>query len=362
MEEACYEDPAQFAEVCGLIYVSDEEPGIRRRRCGRGFTFLHPNGQIVKDRRTLERIRLLVIPPAWDEVWICPLDQGHLQATGRDDQGRKQYLYHTRWVHLRNEGKYGRLLDFGRALPKLRRQIRAHLNLSALSREKVLAAVVGLLDSTFIRIGNLQYSQQNNAFGLTTLRDRHVKIEGEQVRFEFQGKSGVQQTVSLANRQLARIVRECREVPGYRLFQYYDEAGERQAIESHDVNNYLREITRCGFTAKDFRTWGGSVTALQELQHREVPDSEAALNKELIEVIDAVAERLGNTRAVCRQYYIHPSLFTAYRERWFPEMHRRTAGRRRKVASSHELSLEEQTLMRIMRRYHCEQITTAVEA
>ena len=362
IDRACYEDPAQFAEQCGLIYVSDEEPGIRRRRRGRGFTYLYPDGRVVKDRHALERIRLLVIPPAWEDVWICPVDDGHLQATGRDDKGRKQYLYHPRWVHLRNEGKFGRLLHFGRALPTLRSQVHEHLTLSSLSREKVLATVVRLLDKTFIRIGNMQYYQQNNAFGLTTLRDRHVTIEGERIRFEFQGKSGVQRTVSLANRQLARIVRQCREVPGYRLFQYYDEAGRRQPIESHDVNNYLREITRRDFTAKDFRTWGGSVTALQELQHREVPSSETAINRQLVEIIDAVAERLGNTRAVCRQYYIHPSLFTAYRQRWLSDVCNHTVSRQNKADSPHALSPEEQALMRVMRRYHRQQIEEAIEA
>ena len=348
-ENGCFEDPEQFAAECGLTYVSDETRGITRQRRGRGFSYRGPSGKPLRDRAALERIRALVIPPAWQDVWICPLGAGHLQATGRDDLGRKQYLYHARWIHLRNQGKFSRMLDFGRALPTIRSGVHEHLQLDNLSREKVLGTVVRLLDTTFIRVGNLQYSRQNGAFGLTTLRDRHVEIQGAKIRFEFQGKSGVQHTVNVKNRQLARIVAECREVPGYQLFQYYDAAGTRQAIGSNDVNDYLRELTSKDFTAKDFRTWGGSVIALVELKQRELPDSETAINKQLVEVVDCVAERLGNTRAVCRQYYIHPSLFAAYEEGWLSQVVQKH--RPSKDGASHALDPNEQLLMKVMRRH-----------
>lgn len=345
-----FHDPERFAAACGLVYVSDQTPGIGRRRRGRGFSYFDPAGERVRDEHLLERVRALAIPPAWEDVWICPLEWGHLQATGRDDEGRKQYLYHARWIHLRGEGKFFRMIDFGRRLPDLRRQVHADLGERRLSREKVLATVAGVLDETFIRVGNLEYSRQHQNFGLTTLRDRHVEIAGARVTFEFQGKSGVRRTVNLRNRRLARIIRECREVPGYRLFQYFDESGRRRAVESSDVNEYLRRLTGENFTAKDFRTWGGSVAAVEHLQHREPPATKTALNKELVEVADRVAERLGNTRAVCRRYYIHPSVFAAYEEGWLADLRAKTPARESN-GDRFALTAEERLFMKVMRRH-----------
>jgi DNA topoisomerase-1 len=347
-----FHDPEQFAAECGLVYVSDETPGIGRRR-GRGFSYFDPEGRRVEDSRLLERVRALAIPPAWEDVWICPLEVGHLQATGRDSEGRKQYLYHARWIHLRGEGKFFRMMDFGRRLPGLRRQVHAHLGKRRLSREKVLATVASVLDETFIRVGNLEYSRRHQNFGLTTLRDRHVEIEGTRVTFEFQGKSGVRRTVNLRNRRLARIIRECREVPGYRLFQYFDEAGERRAVESSDVNEYLRRLAGENFTAKDFRTWGGSVAAVEFLRHRERAETKTALDKTLVEAADRVAERLGNTRAVCRRYYIHPSVFAAYEQGWLGELDGKPFSRESN-GDRFALSAEEQLFMKVMRRHRKE--------
>jgi DNA topoisomerase-1 len=353
MNAETFHDPARFAAECGLVYVSDETPGVGRRRRGRGFSYYDSAGRRVQDARLLERIRFLAIPPAWEDVWICSLELGHLQATGRDGEGRKHYLYHARWIHLRNEGQFFRMIDFGRRLPDLRRQVHAHLGERRLSREKVLATVAGVLDETFIRVGNLEYSRQHQNFGLTTLRDRHVEIKGARVTFEFQGKSGVRRTVNLRNRRLARIIRECREVPGYRLFQYFDESGERRAVESRDVNEYLRQFTGEDFTAKDFRTWGGSVAAVEHLQHRERPETKKALDKALVDAADCVAQRLGNTRAVCRRYYIHPSVFVAYERGWLAELVGKHSSRESN-GDRFALTAEERLLMKIMRRHRKE--------
>lgn len=305
-------DPQEAAEAANLVYVSDEEPGIRRRRAGKGFQYLDPEGKPIKDKATLERIRSLAIPPAYTDVWICPLEDGHIQATGRDARGRKQYRYHPRWAEVRDQTKFHRMSLFGEALPGIRERIAADMGQRGLPREKVLATVVQLLGTTFIRIGNPEYVKANDSFGLTTLLDDHVEIEGGEVRFEFRGKSGKEHAVSLKDKRLARIVKQCQDVPGQRLFQYIDEEGISHPITSSDVNGYIREIGGAEFTAKDFRTWGGTTLAILAFAELGPCDDAAALKKNTVQMIKSVAEQLGNTQAVCRRYYVHPAIAEAY--------------------------------------------------
>jgi DNA topoisomerase-1 len=305
-------DPAQAAEVVGLRYVRDDTPGIRRVRRGKGFAYVRPDGRPVHDEATLKRIRALVIPPAWTDVWICPDANGHLQATGRDDRGRKQHRYHPRFRAVRDETKYGRMLAFAGALPHLRARVEKDMARRGLPREKVLAKVVRLLETTLIRVGNDDYARHNHSYGLTTFEDRHAKIDGPELRFEFRGKSGVRHAVELHDRRLARIVKECQDLPGQELFQYVDETGKRHDVTSGDVNAYLREISGEDFTAKDFRTWAGTVLAARALREFEAFDSKAQAKRNLVKAVEAVARRLGNTRAVCRKCYVHPVVFDAY--------------------------------------------------
>jgi DNA topoisomerase-1 len=309
---AVFVDPVESAKAAGLRYVSDDEPGIRRKKRGKGFAFLGPDGKPVKDEKTLERIRKLAIPPAWTDVWICPRANGHLQATGRDAKGRKQYRYHADWRNVRDETKFGRMIAFGEALPKIRERIESDMSLRGLTREKVLATVVKLLETTLIRVGNKEYVKQNNSFGLTTLRDQHVEVEGSKLRFEFRGKSGKDHSVEVHDRRLARIVKACRDVPGQKLFQYLDENGERQSVSSEDVNAYLRETTGEDFTAKDFRTWGGTVLALSALLEVGACESEREANKAVVEAIKHVSGQLGNRPAICRKYYVHPVVIDSF--------------------------------------------------
>ena len=271
-----------------------------------------PDGSRVRDAKTLARIRALALPPAWTDVWICPADDGHLQATGRDAKGRKQYRYHPKWREVRDETKFWRMLAFSKALPVIRRRTNRDLGRSGLPKEKVLAAVVQLLEKTLIRVGNEEYARENGSFGLTTLRDKHAEISGAKVRFEFRGKSGVRHSVEITDRRLARVVKECRDIPGYELFQYIDDAGERCTIDSSDVNAYVREIAGEEFTAKDFRTWAGTVLAALALREFERVDSEAQAKSNVIRAIERVAARLGNTPAVCRKCYVHPEIIDAY--------------------------------------------------
>jgi DNA topoisomerase-1 len=306
-------DAVESAKMAGLRYVNDETmPGIRRAGPRHRIQYVDPAGKAIRDRHTLARIRALVIPPAWTSVWICPIANGHLQATGRDARGRKQYRYHSRWREVRDDVKYGRLLAFARALPRIRARTGADLRGGGLSRARVLAAVVQLLEKTLIRVGNEEYARQNNSFGLTTMRDRHATIAGGTVRFEFRGKSGVGHAVDMRDRRLARIVKACRDLPGYELFQYVDETGARQLIDSADVNAYLREISGDDFTAKDFRTWAGTVMAARALADVRQFASNAEAKRNIAGVIAAVAKRLGNTRTVCRKCYIHPAILKAY--------------------------------------------------
>lgn len=305
-------DPEQSAEDAGLHYVTGEGPGLSRARRGRGFTYFDAAGKRITEVSARRRIEALVIPPAWSDVWICPSPHGHIQATGRDERGRKQYIYHPDWERVRNETKFNRMIPFAEALPELRARCDVDLGRRKLDREKVLATVVVLLDRTLIRVGNVEYAKQNRSFGLTTLRDRHVAFEGAACTFAFQGKSGKKHTIELSDRRLARIVRRCRDIPGYELFQYYDDDGARCAVDSAAVNAYLREITGADFTAKDFRTWGGTVNAALVLVDLGAPRSATDARKKLAEAARQVGERLGNTATVSRNYYIHPALITAF--------------------------------------------------
>ena len=305
-------DPRQSARLAGLRYIPDEMPGIRRRRSGKGFTYLGVDGKPVTDADERRRIAALVIPPAWKDVWICPRADGHLQATGRDARGRKQYRYHADWRAARDETKFGRMVAFGEALPRLRERIEHDLALPGLPRDKVLAAVVSLLESTLIRVGNEEYARENRSFGLTTLRNRHVDITGARLRFHFRGKSGKDHQVSIANRRVARVVRACRDLPGQELFQYLDESGQRLSLGSDDVNRYLREVTGEDFSAKDFRTWGGTVLALSALLDAAAGTSEREALRQVVDVVKRVAAQLGNRPAICRKYYVHPGVIDAF--------------------------------------------------
>jgi DNA topoisomerase-1 len=306
------EAAARAAKSVGLRYVTDAMPGITRRRAGRAFSYRDPQGRVIRERKELARIRALAIPPAWTGVWICPRADGHLQATGRDARGRKQYRYHQEWRSVRDAHKFDRTLIFARALPRIRARVEADLRRPGLPREKVLATIVRLLETTLIRVGNAEYARDNRSYGLTTFRDRHVEFDGAELAFEFRGKSGKLHRVSLRDRRLARIVRACQELPGQELFQYVDAEGVRRDVDSADVNAYLQEITGEPFTAKDFRTWAGTVLASLALSEFESFDSQAAAKRNLTRGIEQVAGRLGNTVAVCRKSYIHPAILEAY--------------------------------------------------
>ncbi|HEY5089890.1 MAG TPA: DNA topoisomerase IB, partial [Polyangia bacterium] len=326
-------DPALAAEAAHLHYVHDRVPGLRRRVTGRTtrvgkrlvpqFAVEDHLGRRIRDEATLSRVRALAIPPAWTDVWICPRPNGHLQATGRDARGRKQYRYHCRWREERDGTKYARLVHFGSALPVLRRRVAADLERRGLPRPKVLATVVRLLETTFIRVGNEEYARSNRSFGLTTLEDRHVDFRGGVIRFHFRGKSGVFHQVAVDDPKLARIVRQCRDIPGQELFQYRDEAGNAQTIDSADVNGYIRELTGDEFTAKDFRTWAGTVLAAVALHEiatsvtrarARSPRPARATASGVARAIEQVAARLGNTPSVCRKCYVHPAVISAYLE------------------------------------------------
>ena len=305
-------DSVEAARAAGLRYVTDASPGIRRVREGSSFAYVDADGKPVSDEQTLARISSLVIPPAWNDVWICPSPRGHIQAVGRDARGRKQYRYHPRFREIRDEAKYARMLEFVRALPRIRRRVARELNRKGLCREKVLAAVVRLLETTLIRVGNEEYAEQNGHFGLTTLRNKHAAVRGATVHFQFKGKSGVVHKIDLLDPRIARIIRKCQELPGEDLFEYIDDEGNTRRICSEDVNDYLREITGREFTAKDFRTWGGTVLAAKALAEFEPCDSQTQSKKNVLRAIEQVAAKLGNTRAVCRKCYIHPIILDSY--------------------------------------------------
>ena len=302
------------AEAAGLVYVSDQVPGIRRRKAGSGFNYIAPSDKPVTDEATLDRIRKLAIPPAWTDVWISPSARSHIQAVGRDQRGRKQYRYHDGWRQARDSHKYDRVIAFGRALPKLRRRVEQDLGRRGLPREKVLAAVVRVMEITLIRVGNKEYAKQNKSFGLTTLRDRHARIGEGKAIFEFRGKSGKVHRTGFRDRRLARIVKACQDLPGQQLFQYLDEDGERRAVESADVNAYIRETIGEDFSAKDIRTWAGTVSAARALLAAEPCASAAQAKRNINTCVKAVAGVLGNTAAVCRGSYIHPAVLNGYAE------------------------------------------------
>jgi DNA topoisomerase I len=305
-------DSIQCAKSAGLRYVADTSPGIRRKKSGTSVVYISADGHVIRDTEVLARIKSLAIPPAWRDVWICPIAHGHLQATGVDAKGRKQYRYHPRWREVRDETKYDRMLVFGRVLPTIRKRVEQDLSRPGLCREKILATVVRLLETTLIRVGNEEYARQNDSFGLTTMRDRHVDVTGTTLRFAFRGKSGITHAVDLTDRRLAKIVKQSQDLPGYELFQYIEEDGTRASIDASDVNAYLKEIAGDEFTAKDFRTWAGTILATRALQEFEAFESQAQAKRNIVQAIEAVAKRLGNTKAVCRKCYIHPAVIRYY--------------------------------------------------
>lgn len=300
------------AMAAGLHYVNDRSPGIRRVRRGKAFAYVDAHGKPVKDEATLARIKSLVIPPAWEDVWICASERGHLQATGRDQKGRKQARYHPDFRKTRDEAKYDKVLDFAAALPKLRATVKKHLALPGLPREKVLATIVSLLEKTLIRVGNDEYAKTNKSYGLTTIRNSHAQVKGSHIRFSFRGKSGVSHDIELDSPELAKIVKKCQELPEQELFEYIDADGRRHDIKSDDVNAYLHEVTGGQFTAKDFRTWAGTVLAAQALREFEKFDTAAQAKKNVVAAIEKVSSRLGNTKAVCRKCYVHPVILDSY--------------------------------------------------
>ncbi len=304
--------PIEMASQAHLIYVDGDQMGYLRVRRGRGFAYRHESGHYIRDAEILQRVRSLVIPPAWTDVWICADPSGHIQATGRDEKGRKQYIYHADWAQARDYAKYSRLLPFAEALPALRAQVDVDLRGHTLTWSKVAALAVDLLDKTRIRIGNPEYQRQNESYGLTTLHDEHVEINGDKLTFVFQGKSGKEHTVQLRDRRLARLVRQCQELPGQELFQYLDDDKVRHTLRSNDVNQYLREVTGQDFTAKDFRTWGGTVTTTRSLFEAGPAATKTERKKKVTQSVRVAARALGNTVTVCRKYYIHPAVLTAY--------------------------------------------------
>ena len=307
-------EPEESAKAAALRYVNDDHPGIRRKRAGTGWSYAGLDGRPIRDRETLKRIRALAIPPAWTDVWICADSHGHLQATGRDARGRKQYRYHKRWHAVRDETKYGRMILFGSTLPRIRSRVDKDLSLPGLPRDKLLATIVALLEASLIRVGNDEYARTNRSFGLTTLQNRHVDIKGAHIHFNFRGKGGIHHTIKVNNRRLARLVKRCRELPGQDLFQYEDDAGEPQPISSADVNEYLRDIADEEFTAKDFRTWAGTLQAVRRLSESGCTESAPEAKSVIARAVEQVAKQLGNTPAICRKCYIHPSVLEAYQD------------------------------------------------
>jgi DNA topoisomerase I len=305
-------DPRDAAESAGLRYVSDARPGIRRKKAGTGFTYVRADGSRLSEPDVLKRIKALAIPPAWTDVWISPFVDGHVQATGRDAKGRKQYRYHGRFREVRESTKYEHVVAFADSLPTIRGKVQEHMSLRGLPREKVLATVVHLLETTLIRVGNDDYAKQNNSYGLTTLKNRHVAVDGNEVRFRFTGKSGKQWSLRIRDRRVAKTIKACQELPGQELLQYVDDDGHRQDVSSTDVNDYLKEITGRDITAKDFRTWAGTVLAAMALNELETFDSAAQTKRNLRAAIEQVAGRLGNTPAICRKCYVHPEVLNSY--------------------------------------------------
>ncbi len=305
-------DPAESAKAAGLRYIPDNKPGIQRKPHGKTFRYITVDGSPLRDVPTLARIKSLAIPPAWKDVWICPSPNGHLQATGRDAKGRKQNRYHPKWREVRDETKYERMLLFGKTLPVIRERVAEDLATAGLPRPKVLATIVRLMETTFMRVGNEEYARENKSYGLTTMRGKHVEVKGSTIRFSFPGKSGVKHDIKVSDRRIASIIRKCQDIPGYELFQYLDSDGQHHTIDSSDVNEYLREISGQDFTAKDFRTWAGTILACMMLQEFERFETDKEAKKNVVRAIESVAARLGNTPSVCRKCYVHPAIFECY--------------------------------------------------
>ncbi|MCO8163636.1 DNA topoisomerase IB [Pseudomonas sp. 21LCFQ02] len=318
-----------------LHYVDDSEPGFSRKLLRGKFAYFDLDGQRIRDKAEIQRINALAIPPAYTDVWICADPRGHLQATGRDARQRKQYRYHPRWREIRDQNKYARMIAFGSALPKVRKQLEAQMSQPGMGRDKVIATVVSLLDATLIRIGNSRYARDNRSFGLTTLRNKHVDIKGSEILFQFRGKSGVEHQISIKDRRMANIIKRCMELPGQNLFQYLDADGQRHGISSSDVNAYLHTLTGADFTAKDYRTWAGSVLALTTLRKLDwEPESDA--KKHIVEMVKNVARQLGNTPAVCRKCYIHPAVLEGF---VIGELAKLPRSRKRQGLSAEEVAL-----------------------
>jgi DNA topoisomerase-1 len=347
-------DPIEAAEAASLTYVdvSELRGGITRNPHGKTFRYYDPEGHPIRDKATIARINALVIPPAWTDVWICPDESGHIQAVGRDAKGRKQYRYHAQWREVRNQNKFNRMIAFGEALPTIRQRVEQDLKKQGLPREKVLALVVQLLGSTFIRIGNAEYVKQNNSFGLTTMQDDHVEVSGSHVQFEFRGKSGKTHSIHIHDRRLASLVKRCRDIPGQHLFQYLDSDGNHQSISSTDVNVYLHEISGETFTAKDFRTWGGTVIAMQSYLECGLPHSETEAKKMITRTVKSTAAQLGNTPAVCSKYYLHPAITESYMNGTLFDIVEST---KKKFRSDSSLSLEEQIVLAVLREQTMQQ-------
>ncbi len=349
-------DPEQSAEEAGLRYVADTSPGITRHRAGKGLYYRNTKGEKVTDERTLARIKSLAIPPAWTDVWIATSANAHLQATGRDAKGRKQYRYHPKWAEVRDEAKYEHMVAFGNALPAIRERVDADLARRGLPREKVLATLVKLLETTLIRVGNDQYAKENKSYGLTTMRDRHADIEGSTITFSFAGKSGVDHEIELKDRRLASVVRKCQDLPGQQLFQYLDDDGNRQTVDSADVNAYLREISGHDFTAKDFRTWAGTMLAAEALAGFDIGADEATAKSNIVAAIENVSKQLGNTPTICRKCYVHPAVIDAYVEgETISTIEQRAAKRKRKNSLP---PLEHAVMELLVRRLNSDEAVT----
>lgn len=309
-----HKDYGKAAEAADLVYVNDKEPGISRLKKGKGFVYIYDN-QPLKQKDEIERIRKLAIPPAWTNVWICPKENGHIQATGFDVRGRKQYRYHAMWSVLRNETKFHRLYEFGKILPSIRLKIEEDLGQKELTEEKVIAMVVSLMERTYIRIGSEDYEKMYGSYGLTTLKDNHVKVEGDKIFFCFKGKKGIEHKISLKNKRLARMVQHCRDIPGKELFQYFDAEGNRKPIDSGMVNRYIKDASGGDYTAKDFRTWAGTLNVIRAFRSLGEAESESDCKKKIIAALDEVCQQLGNTRTVCKKYYVHPGIIRLYEEK-----------------------------------------------
>lgn len=344
--ERLAKDPVKSAETVDLVYVSDTEPGVERVKEGEEFSYLL-SGKNISDEETLKRIKSLVIPPAWTSVWICTNPKGHLQVTGVDAMGRKQYKYHPLWSQVRNHTKFNTLYTLGQNLPAIRKQIQTDMAKKGLPQEKVLAVVLSLMQCTCIRIGSSSYEKMYGSFGITTLKDRHVDVKGSQIKFSFKGKKGVYHNITLKSKKLANLVQRCKDIPGKELFQYYDSEGNRHSIDSGMVNNYMRQLSQGHFTAKDLRTWAGTVRALEAFKELGPADTEAGIKKNIVQALDMVAEQLGNTRTVCKKYYVHPSVIDLYTNNKLTPYLERTS--HEECTDDTELNNTERVLMDLLR-------------